>query len=624
MTTRTLTENLRSGTSVLAISAVALIGASVLQPVFAQTTVHGLFGGGSTLASVSARDIFDCYAIKPATDPYAVPTGCSPLTTLEGLYAGVGSGSGLRGFVSNNPNQLFNGNGSYPANPPVYVDSNYPSNTPALNSYPYPRIDFGASDSPLPTNFTSGYTTTTYTVNWSGVSTASGTATYSTGSWGAPIQLPLFEANVAVAVNLPTSGTSGWTINSQNSVPTSAGGAIQLSTAQICAIFSGLVTDWNSAAAIPAINSSGNAITGELFDSSNTNATTAAGPYIPATSSAPINVVYRSDGSGTSYIFTNYLAAVCPQLDPTDAKGYVSIFSANSITTGTNYPTYTTLASSFPLPNTGFSNLISRIRAIKGATAVTNWVGTSGSDAVATNITSTVGNIGYLSNDFTAAYSGNSALPGSASVQNENLRINQVYHPGETGLLSGAQNFIAPTPANADAAWAGLTPPVTTSAFAQWSPYAQTYASGTQGGVNLTGLPILPLYNNTSKPAYPLSGTTFVFLYSCYGNGQDGTAGATRVTDLTNWLSWFIGGSQPTTLTAGTPSTSTRTAPKYDSNVGLVLTNSGFNTLPETWAVNIQSEYVTNSGLASVHPNAITAISSGANRGCTGVTGGAS
>ncbi len=613
--TRRLNENLRSGTSILAISAVALIGSAVLQPAFAQTptTVDGIFGGGSTLASVSARNIFDCYGITPAGDTYMAPAGCPTISTpganfngVEGLYSGVGSGSGLRGFVSNDPSQLFNGNGSLPANPPVFDDSNYPSNSnaPVLGSYPYPHVDFGASDSPLPANFTSGYATTTYVVNWSGVSTAAGSASYPATNFGAPIQIPLFEAPVAVAVNVPVVPATGWTINSQNTTnPASAGGAIQLSAAQLCAIFSGLVTNWNdTSTVIPTL--SGAVTSTTTFNADNTPGTPAA--Y--TTTSTPIKVIYRSDGSGTSFIFTNYLGTVCPLLDPADTYGYVSIFSPNSITTGPNYPTYTTLAGSFTLPSTAFSNLISRIQKIRGAGAATNWFGTSGSDAVAAaignaaNQPSQVGNIGYLSNDFVQPYNTTTATaPLGASVQNESQIASGITQPSSVN----PPTFIPPTPTSADAAWSsalstanGVTPsPAWT--YADYNVYAKTDANGRS---------LLPLASDSG--AYPITGTTFLFLYSCYGSANDGNGGLTsasnRYTDLVNdgsgagFLNWYYDASSP---------------------AAAVITANGFHPLPDTvaspWLSTINSEYA-----VSTSANSIDFVGSGNNTGCvSGATG---
>ncbi|WP_400768658.1 substrate-binding domain-containing protein [Methylosinus sporium] len=554
MSALSFSKALRNGSSALALSTIALIGA---QPAFA---TDGIFGGGSTLASLAERALGDDY----------LPRTSSPSVLL--LYAGVGSGSGLRGYITNDPQDLFLGTGSYPASNPPYL---FPSL--GFSSYPYPRIDFGASDSPLPSNFVTGYNTTSY--SWSGgATTANGTVTFAVANFGAPIQLPLFEAPVAIAINAPASGTGVWTIHSQGT-RSAAGGAIQLSTAQVCAIFSGLVKDWSSTANIPYLKNDGT--TGvEAFDASNTPGT--AVPYTSSTT--PIDVVYRSDGSGTSFIFTNYLKAVCPLLDPTNAYGYTSIFSTSN------------------LPNVNFSNLIGNINAVRGASATSNWIGASGSDAVAaaisnyTSASTWAGRIGYLSNDFVTPQNTASTAPNGASVQNDYLRLHQVYHPGDAGNLGSAQNFIAPTPTSADAAWGVLSTPASAT-FTDWNVYAQTfpattYLPGSGTSVSITGLSKLPLAPATG--AYSLVGTAYGFVYSCYGTGRDGVAADIRATDLTGYLTYHY----------------------TNSNAKTIISNNGFSPLPAAWVTAITNDYL---GGAS---SSISDTVNGGN-GCSGVTGGA-
>lgn len=551
MSALSFSKALRNGSSALALSTLALVGA---QPAFA---TNGIFGGGSTLASLAERALGDDYY-----------TTSSVLL----LYAGVGSGSGQRGYITNDPQNLFLGTGSYPASNPPYL---FPSL--GFSSYPYPRIDFGASDSPLPSNFVSGYNTTSY--SWSGgATTANGTVTFAVANFGAPIQLPLFEAPVAIAINAPASGTGVWTIHSQGT-RSAAGGAIQLSTAQVCAIFSGLVKDWSSTANIPYLLNDGT--TGvEAFDASNT-----PGTAVPYTSGVtPIDVVYRSDGSGTSFIFTNYLKAVCPLLDPTNAYGYTSIFSTSN------------------LPNNNFSNLIGNINAVRGASATSNWIGASGSDAVAaaisnyTTASTWAGRIGYLSNDFVTPQNTAATAPNGASVQNDYLRLHQVYHPGDAGDLGSAQSFIAPTPTSADAAWGVLSTPASAT-FTDYNVYAQTFPATTylpgSTSVDITGRSKLPLAD--AADAYSLVGTAYGFVYSCYGTGRDSVAANVRRGDLVNYLNYHYS----------------------NSTARSIISSNGFGPLPLTsWVAHINSDYLGASGTS------ISDTVAGGN-GCSGVTGGA-
>jgi phosphate transport system substrate-binding protein len=86
------------------------------------------------------------------------------------------------------------------------------------------------------------------------------------------VMLPVTAGSVVLAYNLP--GISG----------------LKLSRAALAGIFLGTVTKWNDPA-IAALNS---------------------GLELP---DQPISVAYRSDGSGTTYVFTQHLAAISPEFD---------------------------------------------------------------------------------------------------------------------------------------------------------------------------------------------------------------------------------------------------------------------------------------------------------------------
>lgn len=590
MSAHSFKKALRNGSSALALSTIALIGAPAAQ------ATDGIFGGGSTLASLAERNLSSNFYYFT-----------SPNVLL--LYAAIGSGSGQRIFISNDPAQGFLGTGLDPATPPDYL---FPSL--GFSTYPYPRIDFGASDSPLPANFvtTAGtYTTTLY--NWDHINhttLATGSTSYPTANYGAPIQLPLFEAPVAVAVNLPevsqstgatVAGGVAWTIKSQlPASPAPYGGRIQLSTAQICAIFSGLVTDWNdSTTIIPTLLSDGTAIpttpptTTERFADANTwRAGSTAGtpgtgggtPY--AGSSTPIKIVYRKDGSGTSFIFTNYLKTVCPLLDPSNTYGYQSIF-ATSV-----------------LPNNNFTQLINKVTAYGRSL---NTVGTDGSDAVAAaigNSSANYGYIGYLSADFVQPNNTATTSPYAANVQNDYLRFKGVYHPGQTPTgTTVPADFAAPSPLGGQAAWGALAVPATAD-FNDWNVYAQTWTTPTtlQGTVSpnvvdIGGRSKLPLA--PADGAYPLTGTAYGFFYSCYGAGRDGVAAATRVANLKNYLTWHYNKFSPP---AG--------------NAENVIVVNGFTPLPATWTSAIYDKY-----LNSANSTAIAAYGASPANGCSSVTG---
>ncbi|WP_159729610.1 substrate-binding domain-containing protein [Methylosinus sp. Ce-a6] len=586
-------KRILNGSSALALSSIALLG---VQPASADPS-EGIFGGGSTLASLALRQEFDCWAdhVVKATGPStAVGGSCFPGVATLGLYAGVGSGNGARAYIANRADHLALGSFpsaiNFPAVPPEYKDGSIASPS-YLTSYPYPHIDFGASDSPLASNLLSGLTVTTYTVTWGSTTVTAavaGSASYNSANWGAPIQLPLFEAPVAVAINVPTSGTNGWTINSQTTLG-AAGGAIQLSTAQVCAIFSGLVTNWNDTTTnIPYLLSNGSTGTQKFSDDNS---------GVAYHTNKAITIVYRSDGSGTSFVFTNYLKNVCPLLDPSNTYGYQSIYNTSV------------------LPNNNFTQLINKVTAYGRAFAAT--VGADGSDAVAAaigNSSANDGRIGYLSNDFVQPYNPvSSTAPYGASLQNDYLRLHQVYHPGQSGDLGSAQNFIAPTPTSADAAWAALNTThgvtlSTTWTFNDYNIYAKTFpantnlpgspTSGNPGFVDIGGRSILPLADGAA--AYSLVGTAYGFFYSCYGDTTSPYAitGSSRESKIKDFLTWFynVAGTKPSTG---------------------ILNSRGFGGLPSAWVSNINAEYLNGSNPSVIaHPGAPFT-------NCYSVTGGA-
>lgn len=97
---------------------------------------------------------------------------------------------------------------------------------------------------------------------------------------------------------------------------TKKGGSVQLSEWSYCAIANGTVTDWND----PAITKDNGGIS------------------VTGGTSQPIMFFYRSDGSGTSYIFQNHLATVCSSswLPPYSKKPYESAKRNAAWTVGTS------------------------------------------------------------------------------------------------------------------------------------------------------------------------------------------------------------------------------------------------------------------------------------------------
>jgi len=634
-----LAEHLRDTTSVLALSATALFAASgTAANAQATAATRPVYFGGSTLASEVFRQMFDCYShgivgygtaysdgfqFGSISAPGSITTACNTIatTTVNGLYAGVGAGNGMRGFIANNPQQWYGGtiwsptSGTMTTNvfmpalqPPVIDLANTGSPATVFGSYPYPRVDAGLSEAPLAiapgvTTLTTVSISLSPTQSWttgggalSSITVAATTSvvSYNPSAYGPVIQIPAFEVNVAIAVNTAGLNQLHSAVAGTGAVPgtqANQGAAIQLTAGQLCAIFSGLVTDWSDTTAneMPYLTSTGTASLG-AFNDANT-LTSGSGSEAYASVSKAITVVYSLGESGESYVLTNYLHNVCPLLDPTDSNKYRSIFGSATPPFGATN-----------LPSTSFKNLIANVNAFRtnGSTITSTWIGASGSggvaSAVSANDATKGGRVGYVGANFTYPYTTTVAgvtAPLSAALQNERLRVGGATVPDDT---AGTLTFIAPTPGAALNAWSDtrLQSTSTTWTWADFNIYNNTFtATTTQGGVTLFGQSVLPLTNVSG--AYPLSGTTFLDLYSCYSTTAGVAPDANRVTSLVNFLTWYYSSS--------------------DTRPTTVMQNAGFNPVPAGYSALIRSKY-----LGSLSSTRIAAGGT-ASTGCSSASG---
>jgi hypothetical protein len=200
--------------------------------------------------------------------------------------------------------------------------------------------------------------------------------------------------------------------------------------------------------------------------------------------------------------------------------------------------------------------------------------------------------------------------PHSASIQNYEQISRGLYHPSQV-------KFIAPTPFGADAAFASLVAVGVNNNWAGWDLDAQAYKATQKvgaipvGGLSILGIPI-------GATAYPITGTTFAYVYSCYAN-------AAATSNLTDWLAWLLAGSVPVLrpYNTGLAPLPSRSNPEYDKNVGAILANNGFHTLHSILARSLLTEYIIPSANGGT-VRAIAAFVPGGPQvdGCVGVTGG--
>ncbi len=197
-------------------------------------------GGGATLPQ-------NLYGVPPTNGvaaPVGILNGPAPQPAFN-AYVGVGSGAGKTAFLTNNSDGFV---------------WDVTAATPGLEKV-YPTkvsVDYAGSDSVLSATDLSTYRA---------AHQSPAVPTTSVANWGPIVQIPSAATSVTVPYKLTLAG--GAAVNNLN-----------LTSAQLCDIFSGTVTTWNQ------VNAS-----------------------YPTTA---IKVVYRGNSSGTTEIFTRHLNSQCP------------------------------------------------------------------------------------------------------------------------------------------------------------------------------------------------------------------------------------------------------------------------------------------------------------------------
>jgi ABC-type phosphate transport system substrate-binding protein len=260
--------------------------------------------------------------------------------------------------------------------------------------------------------------------------TAPATGSYANSSADGPlIQIPTIGVPITMAFN-----------------ETAETGTLSLTDSQICGVLSGKITDWHTLVST-----------------------------IPA--GTTITVVYRSDGSGTTFLTTQHLNAVCTAANSNFVipvaitKTFASLFTSDAKTNN-------------KVPST--------------------FVAESGSGGVATEAASVSGSFAYLSPDYTAI------APKSANY-NAKLKVASVYN-------SVSEAYYTPSVANTETA---LQNPGTGSA--NGSPPPSLAAAQDP----LNWVPTIP----QPTKGYPIVGYTTMDLSTCYANQAIGTAIIKLLTD---------------------------------------------------------------------------------------------
>jgi phosphate transport system substrate-binding protein len=366
-------------------------------------------------------------------------------------YCLTGSGAGkdilagvtLNGITYNVQNTCVKTNG---------IVNGFGAGLTGVNRSDLTQPNFAAADSPLAasdyTNYASGHT----------------------ASGAYPVQFPAVSGAVAIAFNL--------TDSEGNKVTSSE---VNFTDAQLCSIFDGTVTNWDATSLASAF-------------------TLPTGDSIP---SEPINVQYRSDGSGTTFSLSNHLANVCGEINST----YFETSQA-----------FTTVVSNFE------------------PTIPSNWTGSSGNPAVANAVANTANSVGYV--ETANALATNPGLQfadvnGESPVTNFGTALNV---PATAVVFNEVINTTNATNGTAQleaiSAISGVTNPPTTSCIALVKP--SLYAKpGTLGGLVPSG-------------SYPIVAISYL-LGNAIGNGTD-------LTNTQNLLAfpYTVTQSNVTTIGSGT------------------------------------------------------------------------
>lgn len=293
---------------------------------------------------------------------------------------------------------------------------------------PTARPDFIGSDQAMTTADYSTYSTNEKTAN------------------GEPFEMPAIGGSIAVA----------FVENTANGINTTT---VKLSPNTICDIFSGNVTDWTNS---------------EIT-------TDNGGTPVTSQSSLPIFVNYRSDGSGTTFLFETYLNDVCP---------------SGSYWDPANHPASTTWGG----PTGG------------------NFVGSSGNPGVAHSIqreasspTNEFGATGYVEAGWLSTL-GRPTLNGA--------------------LVENAQSqFVSPTSATA------ITAGLSNAAITQGGSAGGSLGSSLPACI----LYVDPstFINQNVSGAYPIVGVSYLMFYS---KGNNGVTGSAQLNNLQTLVAYIAAG----------------------------------------------------------------------------------
>ena len=469
----------------------ALIASAFAVPAQA-APARAIYSGGATFPEKAYRDIMNCYGDSSGTELETglTATFCNGLAgynpNVQALYTGVGSGNGLSAWRAKNPDALNTARTpdavpvpSSSAFGPYYGDGVGAGWLPDTNDTGpnYPDYSFSGSDDPL---------------------TTAQLATYNTnkvpGGWGEAKQLPALIGAVAIPYTAASGVGVTWT---ESGVAVSGNvSKLKLSTDSLCGIYTGAITNWNHA---------------ELTADNGGTSLTGGG-------SAPITVVYRTDGSGTTFLFANALINQCAgSAHPVPASWQ------------TADPAGTNVNVSGQSNNNWFVN----VQNDPVIDLPANFVGASGNGGVKAAVLGGQGRIGYSTTDFVNLKSNkpDPTGPKAANLQSyaSFIAVPAIAPVWKAPTFGNAGKIMVPTPGQA------------TTNYLKAPSFAKNCATLPQGCATD------PLAWGKANPApthtgaYPIGGFSFIDMYTCYATANEVNDLVGTTPGSLGFLRWFFG-----------------------------------------------------------------------------------
>lgn len=479
-------------------------------------------GGGASLPSPTWRQAANCHGadtiqlqIRPNTTalqtiPGSTHPGCvvgaagqEPTTDIN--YVSTGSGRGVSGVFSNT--------------------------TTPWSSYlgtQHSTVQYGISETAINAGNVAYYNTgtlpagVTYAGDASGVPAAGGTKAIA----GPLIQIPLLIAPVTIAFDPQYTDGNGVarTLNIVTSNARKPSGGLKLDQAAYCALF--------GAAAVPITNLNDPRLTA-LNSLTGTGGVSLQNPADTTTFNVPIEIVGRSDSSGTTSLWTRHLSAVCGTVP----------YANNS----SRLPGGSSTAPFFTTGSTIEAYYDKSTNAVTGTVTPGKYTIAEGSDGVAKRLNyvagQTVFRIGYLGPDW--------VLPAAAT--STSVATNYGLKTADVKNKSG--KFVAPTTAGAAASFGAVVPPANA---AKSSPDNWVAAPDRTA----------PQANPTALAGYPIIGTSNFLTYTCFDN----TTAAGKRTAMAKYLKWYYTNAATNAATG-------------------VLAKAGFAALPAAWKTAIRTTF---------------------------------